>query len=166
MRLRPPFSKAVSFGLYEGVLASVLHHYKFGGIRRLHRPLSRLLPDIGLCADFLVPVPLSSAALRRRGFNQSLLITRRLSMEKGIPLVADGLVKNRDTRPQVGLNMRERASNLKGAFTATRSFSGKKVVLVDDVMTTGATVSECTAELLKAGADEVSVLTLARACVL
>ena len=114
-------------------------------------------------ADALVPVPLSLEGLRLRGFNQSLLLAHRVSRKRGIALVMDGLVKVRDTHPQIGLSARERAVNLKGAFRAERDFSGKRVALVDDVMTTGATAAACSRQLLKAGAADVVVLTLARA---
>jgi predicted amidophosphoribosyltransferase len=78
----------------------------------------------------------------------------------------DGLFKKVDTLPQIGLSAKERTKNLRGAFVATRQFRGNRVLLVDDVMTTGATASECSKQLIEAGASEVVVLTLARAAAL
>lgn len=114
-------------------------------------------------ADALVPVPLSIEGLRQRGFNQSLLLAHHVSKKTGVALEMDGLVKVRDTHPQIGLSAKERAANLRGAFRAARDFRGERVVLVDDVMTTGATAAACARQLLKAGAADVVVLTLARA---
>ncbi len=116
--------------------------------------------------EAVVPVPLSIRGLRSRGFNQSLLLAKTVSDKKKIPLVIDGLLKKADTPPQIGLSAKERAKNLRGAFIATRQFSGRRVMLVDDVMTTGATANECSRQLIKAGASEVVVLTLARAAAL
>jgi len=116
--------------------------------------------------DAAVPVPLSIKGLRERGFNQALLLCRVISKSTKIPMVMDGLVKIRETKPQVGLSAKERADNLKKAFGAKRDFKGLSVLLVDDVMTTGATVNECAKQLLKAGAKDVKAVTLARANIL
>jgi ComF family protein len=138
--------------------------YKFHGLRRLHTPLGKLLLEIDITAmDAIIPVPLGIKGLRERGFNQSLLLAKVISENAKIPLVMDGLMKIRETHPQVGLSAKERARNLKGAFIAKRDFRGKKLLLVDDVMTTGTTANECAKELFKAGAEDVAALTLARA---
>ncbi len=163
--IRPPlFSRAICFGLYDGVLANAINVFKFQKIRRLYRPLGKLLLDLDVKEmDAVIPVPLSAKGLRERGFNQSLLLSKFISDKTGIPLIADGLVKNIETHPQIGLSARERVSNLRRAFDTTRPFTGMSLLLVDDVMTTGATVNECTKQLLKAGAEGVVVLALARA---
>jgi ComF family protein len=164
IRNAPAFSKAIAFGIYEGVLADAIHFYKFRGIRRLHAPLGRFLLSFDMTGiDALIPVPLSVKGLRERGFNQSLLLARIISLKKGVPLIMNGLTKRMDTSPQVGLSAARRASNIKGAFSAVCEFRDMSLMLVDDVMTTGATVRECAKELLKEGAREVSVLALARA---
>lgn len=80
--------------------------------------------------------------MRRRGFNQSLLLAKAVADNKDIPLIIDGLLKKDDTPPQVGLSAKDRTNNLKGAFAAAKKFTGKRVLLVDDVMTTGAMVNE------------------------
>jgi ComF family protein len=154
----------MSFGLYDGALSSAIHIFKFQKIKRLAKPLGRLLLEFDLSGiDAIIPVPLSTKGLRERGFNQSLLLAKVVADSKKIPLVMDGLYKEKETRPQLGLSAKERAANLKGAFRAKGDFKGKKLLLVDDVMTTGATARECSKQLLKAGAETVVVLTLARA---
>ena len=162
---KPPyFSKAMSFGLYDGILAAALHFFKFHRIKRLHRPLGEFLVDFDLSGiDAVMPVPLTIKGLRERGFNQSLLLAKAVSDRKKIPLIMDGLVKKTETAPQIGLSKKERRLNLKNAFRTTRTFPGMKILLVDDVMTTGSTTNECSKELLRAGAASTTVLTLARA---
>ena len=164
MKKPPLFSKAMSFGLYEDTLASAIHLFKFQRIRRLHRPLGDLLLGFDMTGiDALIPVPLSIRGLRERGFNQSLLLAKALSDRNKVPLIMDGLFKKTETRAQIGLSKNERRLNLKGSFKTGRKFSGMRLLLVDDVMTTGSTANECSKALLSAGADEVLVLTLARA---
>jgi len=152
------------FGLYEGVLAEAISIFKFQGIRRLARPLGRLLLDLDIPqTDAVIPVPLTSKGLRRRGFNQSLLIARVIAQNTQVPLFMDTLFKVRETPPQIGLSARERKSNLKNTFTVAGDIKDKRILLIDDVMTTGATITECSKVLLKAGAKEILVITLARA---
>ncbi len=162
---KPPlFSKAMSFGLYEDTLSSAIHFFKFQRIRRLHRPLGELLLGFDMSGiDALIPVPLSVRGLRERGFNQSLLLAKTLSERNRVPLIMDGLFKKKETPAQIGLSKNERGLNLKGSFKAERKFPGMRLLLVDDVMTTGSTANECSKVLLRAGAKEVVVLTLARA---
>lgn len=163
MKKIPPFSKVLSYGLYEGVLAEAINTLKFHGIKRLSRPLGSLLLNLDLPEiDGAVAVPLGIKRLRERGFNQALLIARVVSKEIEIPLMMDILLKKKETPPQIGLSARERLSNLKNAFEAKGNIEGMRLLLVDDVMTTGATVTECSKQLIKAGAKEVIVLTLAR----
>ena len=164
LKKAPPFSKVINFGLYEGVLSDAINHLKFHGLKRLAKTLGRLLLNFDLPdADGIVPVPLTVKRLRERGFNQSLLIARVMSKEIKIPLLVDILFKKKETPPQTGLSAKERLSNLKNAFEVKGNIQGLRLLLVDDVMTTGATVTECSKQLIKAGAEEVVVLTLARA---
>lgn len=161
---KPYYSSALCFGLYSGALRETISLMKFSGIRRLARPLAELLNELPIPPmDGVVPVPLTRRTLRERGFNQTLLLARKLSQSRGIPLFMDTLVKKKDTPPQIGLSAKERVSNLRNAFSATGSAAGRKLILVDDVMTTGATVGECAKTLINAGAEEVLVVTLARA---
>ncbi len=159
----PPFSKVITFGIYEGALAEAINQLKFHNVRRLSGPLGTLLSNISLPAiNGIVPVPLHIKSLRERGFNQSLLIARTLSRRRTIPLFIDMLIKKKETPPQIGLSARERISNVRKAFAARGNIKGLRILLVDDVVTTGATVRECSHELLNAGAREVIVATIAR----
>jgi ComF family protein len=164
LKQTPPFSQVINYGLYEGVLAEAINQFKFHGIRRLSKPLGTILLDLEIPKmDGIIPVPLSRKGLHKRGFNQSLLVARVIAKKTGIPLFMDTLLKKRETLPQVGLSAHDRSVNLKNAFKAAGNIRGMHLLLIDDVMTTGATVTECSRELLKAGAEEVIVLTLARA---
>jgi ComF family protein len=160
----PAFSRAAFFGLYDATLASVIHHYKFLGIRRLSRPLAELLLFYDTTEiDAVIPVPLSHCGLQDRGFNQALLLAYALSKKKRLPLIIDTLRKVADTPPQVGLSAKERIANVRKAFACTGKVSGMDILLIDDVMTTGATVNACARQLLNSGANSINVLTLARA---
>lgn len=164
MQKAPPFSRVITYGLYEGVLAQAIHQFKFHRIRRLSKPLGNLLLHLDIPhADGIIPVPLSKKGLIARGFNQSLLISHIIAKHTGITLCMDFLFKTKDTPPQIGLSARERLSNLKNAFEVHGNLKDLRVLLVDDVITTGATVRECSKMLMKAGAQEVIVLALARA---
>jgi ComF family protein len=159
----PPFLMAINYGLYEGVLAEAINQLKFHGVKRLSKPLGMLMQGLDLpVMDGIVPVPLNVKRLRERGFNQSLLIARVISKKIRVPLLMDILLKKKETPPQVGLSAKERLLNLKNAFDVKGDVNGLRLLLVDDVMTTGATVTECSKTLMKAGAKEVIVLTLAR----
>lgn len=121
-----------------------------------------LLPLLPTDADFLVPVPLHPSRLEERGFNQSQLLAKRLALRSGVPL-CETLVRVRNTPHQVGLSRSARQDNLQQAFTVRKKhlMTGKTVVLVDDVMTTGSTIEHCARELHKAGAKAVFGLVLA-----
>jgi competence protein ComFC len=161
---RPPFSKVIFYGIYDGVLAEAISQMKFHGLKRLSRHLGTFLLDCEIPAvDGVLPVPLSVKGLRERGFNQSLLVARVLSKNLQVPLYMDVLFKKRETLPQIGLSKKERLANLKKAFEVKGDIRGLRLLLVDDVMTTGATVTECSKVLMNAGAQEIIVLTLARA---
>ncbi|MDA8084902.1 MAG: ComF family protein [Nitrospiraceae bacterium] len=160
----PPFSQVISYGIYDSVLAAAIHAFKFRKIRRLYKPLGSLMAELPLPpADAVVAVPLSAACLRERGFNQSLLLAKTIAAATRAPLFPDGLLKKGETLPQIGLTAKERSANLRGAFTAGRSFRGMNLLLVDDVVTTGATARACAQELARAGASRIVVAALARA---
>jgi ComF family protein len=167
MRKTPPFSKILPYGLYEGVLAEAIHQFKFHGVRRLFKPLGKLLLHLDIPhTDGIVPVPLSKKGLIQRGFNQSLLLSRVIAKQSEVPLFVDSLFKIKETPPQIGLSARERLMNLRNAFEVHGNLKDLRLLLVDDVITTGATVRECSRMLMKAGAKEVIVLSLARASLL
>ena len=114
--------------------------------------------------DVIIPVPLSLARLRNREYNQSLLLADRLSQARNIPFSYDNLVRTRETAPQTELSRAVRLKNLRRAFAVRRpaDITGQRILLVDDVFTTGTTVNECAKALRKAGAADVYVCTLAR----
>lgn len=176
----PAFDGARSFGLYGGRLRHAVLRLKFTGQERLGEHLGELLAptwdSLPLTGDFgpplIVPVPLHPSRRRERGFNQSELLAeglvRALGKQSGgvAPQVAKAcLRRNRATPPQTGLSVAARRENPRGAFAVVKpdAVQGRAIVLVDDVMTTGATLSACARALKRAGAAQVMGLTLARA---
>ncbi|MDP1758759.1 MAG: ComF family protein [Thermodesulfovibrionales bacterium] len=160
----PSFSVVLNYGIYSDARAEAINLMKFSGLRRFANPLGKLLLNLEMPeCDGIIPVPLSKNALRERGFNQSLLMAKVISKNLRIPVHMDTLLKIKDTLPQVGLNAKERMKNLRGAFKASGKISSLRLLLLDDVMTTGATARECSKTLMSAGAKEVIVITLARA---
>ncbi len=164
----PPFARVVTAGIYDRALRQAIHRFKFDGAIGLDRPLAHLLARVlgeapENAFDLLVPVPLHPARLRHRTYNQSLLLGRELSRLTGLPLRSELLRRLRPTPPQQGLDAEERRRNLRGAFAAPKPLHGQRILLLDDVLTTGATARECSSVLLDAGASEVSVAVLARA---
>jgi ComF family protein len=163
----PAFDYARSAALYAGPLREALHALKFRGKRALARPLAELVlevagPVFAPDVEALVPVPLAGARLRARGFNQADLIAERVGAALAIPVRGRWLVRTRETAPQSDLGPTEREANVRGAFAAARGAAGRHVVLIDDILTTGATAGECARALRTAGARRVGVATVAR----
>jgi len=161
------FDAAYSFGAYEGALRELIHLLKYDRIRTLARPLGDLL----MAAypreerfDAIVPMPLHWRRRWRRGFNQSELLAREMSRRCGVPVIR-AVRRVRATASQAGLTNAKRRANVAGAFAPARRrpVRGLRVLLVDDVMTTGATASACSRALKSAGAKYVAFLALARA---
>jgi len=172
------FGMARAVGVYDLSLMAAIHGFKYGEKVGMAAPLSMLLLNAyhhfwhDRPVDVVVPVPLFGRRLRKRGFNQVYLALRYWEDRKWqdtlpVPLVVEkeALRRRRSTLPQTGLGRRDRMQNVKNAFTlgVSGSILQKRVLLVDDVYTTGATVNECARILLKEGAETVDVLTLARA---
>lgn len=163
-----PFIRARSAYTYDGAVLEAIHKLKYRGKVTLACPLGALIAGAAIlpeaAPDLIVPVPLHKKRLRHRGFNQSLLLSREVSKALCVPLDYINLKRVRETEQQINLTALERVRNVSGAFEAGRTeiFKGKKVLLVDDVFTTGATITECSRVLKKAGAT-VFALTLARA---
>ena len=165
---------ARSAGAYEGSLRELVHAFKFEGRRQLAEPLANLMCRRGLHvlegADAVVPVPLHPVRLLRRGFNQA----DDLAREVGLP-VWRLLRRRRHGPPQASLPAPRRRANLRRAYAMSlrcalpesmrRAFAGRTVVLIDDVMTTGATLDACARTLLENGVRDVRALTVARAVV-
>lgn len=162
--VKPVFERVIAFGIYEGVLKEIIHHMKFKKIRRLAIMLGKALGQLELPpADSIIPVPLDLPGLRHREFNQAAIMAKELSRIKKIPLSLNSLRKARETLPQSSLPKSERKENVKGAFFVVKSLSGERIILVDDVVTTAATVNECARTLKNSGAASITVVTAARA---
>jgi ComF family protein len=174
-RAEPNFARAAAYGSYESGLRELIHLLKYGGVRPAANVLGRMLADAisnlePELADFVVvvPVPLHRSKFRQREFNQAELIARAATKiqhpQDRLRLCPDVLVRKRETASQIGLSRRQRRENLRGAFAVAQpeAVKGHEVLVVDDVFTTGATVSECTRVLLRAGASKVWVATVAR----
>ena len=153
---------------FAGSLAIAVRRFKLDRQPALAHPLGDLLaPSLAACAgaDAFVPVPLHPLRLRAREFNQASLLCRAARRRARSPVPVEELLDRvRDTPPQLGLSAKERRANLRHAFAVPRPAraAGRHLVLVDDVITTGATAAACTAALLAAGARRVDVLALAR----
>jgi ComF family protein len=170
----PPFAKAAAYGSYEGGLRELIHLLKYDHVRPASSVLGRMLAEVieGLAPLFkaevlVVPVPLSPRKLRQRGFNQSEAIARAaLKLVRGDALVlrTTALERRRETQSQTGLSRHQRQENVRGAFAVAspEQVAGREVLLVDDVFTTGTTVSECARILRRAGASNIYVATVAR----
>lgn len=163
LRKRPPYSRILYYGIYDGALKESIHLLKFQGIKRLAKPLSDLLLTLPIKEyDAVVPVPLHSKKLKEREFNQTALLGRQISKATKTPLLLNSLVKTRETKLQTEVGRKGRLTNLKKAYAFSGDINGLRLLLVDDVITTGATVSECAATLKRAGAREIEVIALAR----
>lgn len=160
------FDAAYCYGAYEGTLRELIHLYKYGRIRPLARPLGEMLASAlprEQTFEAVLAVPLHWRRRLARGFNQSALLGREVARRYGLRVIG-AVRRRRATESQAGLSNARRRQNVAGAFRVTRpeAIAGRRVLLVDDVMTTGATASACAAALKRAGARYVAVLTLAR----
>lgn len=172
-RAAPPFQRAAAFGAYDGVLRDLIHLLKYRGVHPVAQLLGRLLKqtlaDVQLPEQLVVvPVPLYKRKRNERGFNQAEEIAREFVRQRasaGIQLDTSSLVRTRPTESQTGLTRHQRRANVRGAFSVVKPerIAGKSVLVVDDVMTTGTTAGECARVLLRAGAKQVFVATVARA---
>ncbi len=170
LRKPPPYSLCRSLFVYNEVMRKVIHDFKFGkdlvmlaGIKQL---CGNVVPSEFSGPALVVPVPLHNSRLRRRGFNQSFLLAKLLfNKNKNVRFVPELLQRVKNTVSQSGLTKKERGQNLKNVFQVKKKtqLTGENVYVVDDVMTTGTTVSECAETLVNAGCCSVSVLTIARA---
>ena len=160
------FTAARAPYLYEGPVSAMIRKLKYHNAMDLAPILAQLLADywkkIQWEADVVIPIPLSEKRRMQRGYNQSELIAKDFGITVGIPCDTRALMKQQDTPHQVGLSAEERQANLKGAFAAEpKLVRGKRILLLDDVMTTGSTFSECSDVLLKTGAKSVYCLSVA-----
>lgn len=158
-----------SFGFYyEGRLRDAIHAFKFNGNKKTGRQLVRLVMDkiVSLSGEFdcIVPVPVSEKRLRERGFNQSFIISEEIAGTTGCELLYRALVKRTGGRDQFTLSRKERRKNVKGLFVVAdkASVKGRRILLVDDLFTTGYTAREAARTLKAAGSGDVLFFALAR----
>ena len=180
-RVERPFGRAVAYGSYDAGLRELIHLLKYNGVRPAANVLGRMLAEAIAALDpqfeqrgmfdrpiAVIPVPLYKTRLRQRGFNQAELIARAAvkfyTGSAPLEVVSGVLQRTRDTHSQIGLTSHQRRENLRGAFAVPRAseITGREVILVDDVYTTGTTAAECSRVLRKAGASQVWVATVAR----
>lgn len=157
-----------AYGIFEGVLKEVIHLFKYGKKVELSNVLGDLMcKALERCDwdfEYIVPVPLHKKKEHLRTFNQTKLLADFISKKRGIPIF-HGLKKSIDTPSQVGLSYNERRTNILDCFSLkdNKKIEGKSLLLIDDVMTTGTTIEECSRTLLEGGAKEVYGLCIAYA---
>lgn len=162
------FEQAMSVFEYSPALQRLIYRFKYGEETYLYRNLGdfmaqKLKSNISWDYDFLIPVPLHKKRSLHRGYNQAYLLTKSISQSLNVHIAKDVLHRTKDTMVQAGLKKTDRLENLKGAFEVSKGnyLKDKKIVLVDDIYTTGSTVNECSRVLREAGAEKVYVLALA-----
>jgi len=168
--MRRYFTFARAVGTYEGVLKKAIWLFKYEGKTGLQNILGHLMVDSIIHLewinkiDIIVPIPLCKARLRKRGYNQSALLAGFIGKKLSIPVSRNNLKRIKATITQASLKRNQRIRNVYNAFCIQqpKEFSGKRVLLIDDVFTTGATSNECSRILKKSGASDIFVLTIAR----
>lgn len=161
----PAFRGSRAALAYEFPVDALVHAFKYAGDLPVGEALAELLQTAVRGADrpdALVPMPLHPARLRERGFNQALELARRVGRDLHVPVLARACRRLRDTAPQASLPWKERAANIRGAFACEADLSRKRIAIVDDVMTTGHTLSELARALVRAGTAEVWCWVVAR----
>jgi len=164
----PPFEAMRSWAIFEGPIRHAIHSLKYRRNVALGDALARYLVEyvrnVGWRVDMVVPVPLGRQRLKQRGYNQAGLLAKPVSIIQDWHYSPQAVLRFRETRSQVGLSAMERRENISNAFRADPvQVSGKVILLMDDVVTTGATLAACSDALREAGAKTVYALTLARA---
>ncbi len=167
----PPFDRLRSVALYDGLARDLVHSLKYRDRTDLAPMMAGWMLRAGdgsvQAADLIIPVPLHRFRLLWRKFNQAAELARAIGARSGKPVLLDAVRRTKRTRRQIGLGQRAREENVRGAFSITpagrEALFGRRVVLIDDVYTTGATVAAVTRMLKRAGASDVTVLTFARA---
>ena len=166
----PPMYRLMrSWAVFDSPIQNALHTLKYrrnitGFGDALANQMAGFVHSLNWPLDGIIPVPLGRQRLKERGYNQVALVARPLAYEMRVAYLPDALWKRRETRSQVGLNMEQRRENVSKAYQAQPfAVQRKSVLLMDDVATTGSTITACTEALLAAGAQEVYALTIARA---
>jgi ComF family protein len=164
----PAYRMMRSWAVFDSPIQNGLHTMKYRRNIGLGEAIAMQTADfvhsLHWQLDVLIPVPLGKKRLKERGYNQVALVARPLAYQIGIRYEPDALWKTRETRSQVGLTISQRSENVQNAYQADSTVvKDKSILIMDDVATTGSTISACTAALRSAGAQEVYVLTIARA---
>lgn len=160
-----PWERFFFHGAYQGLLRDLILRFKSSHDLYLAGLLGGLLathPEIAGPYDAVIPLPLHATRLRERGFNQAAELAAPLAKRLGVPVFRTGLVRIKKTRSQTGLSLRERKDNVRGIFTAARNVAGLRLLLVDDIATTCASLENAAAALLSSGAAAMDVAVLAR----
>ena len=157
-----------SWAVFDSPIQDALHTMKYRGNVALGDALASQMQDflrsLQWKVDLIIPIPLGKQRLKERGYNQVAVVAQPLAYHLGLDYAPQALWKSRDTRSQVGLNISQRRENVQDAYQADRSIvNGKSILLMDDVSTTGSTLSSGTEALLAAGARDVYAVTVARA---
>lgn len=161
----PHFDGTIALYRYDFPVDRLIHAFKYGGQLALAGWLGHRLGDAltGHACDRIIPMPLHPARLKQRGFNQSGEIARAVSRRLRLPLDLSSCRRSRSTSPQAELPLKERGANVRGAFECVADLSGQSILLIDDVMTSGATLNECARVLKLHGAARVDAAVVARA---
>jgi ComF family protein len=164
-----PFASIISIFDYNEHTQSLIRNIKYSGKRALAADLAGYAPGMSSLSsrfDMIIPVPLHWTRLRKRGYNQAEWFAKGISSITEIPVVSDAVYRVRSTGTQTKLDKSERGDNIRNAFALRKRsealITGKRVLLVDDVITTGATIAECANVILAAGSESVTVMSIAR----
>ncbi len=168
---KPTFSVARAVGRYENTLLEAIHRFKYDRKIYTGEVLGKLMAEFAYPAfnisdySLIMPVPLHAGRLRERGFNQAVILAKEISKKYHLPLDFLSLTRHIYTEPQINLGKKDREANVKGVFSVADHgrITGQRIILVDDVFTSGSTVRECARILMKNKAESVAILTLARA---
>ena len=161
----PAFTRTFAIFSYEFPVDRIIHAFKYGHQLAIADWASEIFVQAlaGEPYDLIIPLPLHPDRLRQRGFNQSAEIARRLGKKLRLPLDCHSLIRTRATAPQAELALKERTRNVRGAFECQRDLNGQRLLLIDDVMTTGATLREAARILKLHGAAQIDIAVIARA---
>ncbi|MFO7983604.1 MAG: ComF family protein [Desulfuromonadales bacterium] len=168
LRKKPSYERVLAGAHYDGSLREAIHRFKYRGDIGLESALARTVGEsfardiLDFSPDLMIPVPLHVGRLRERTYNQAQLLALRLGKMLTIPVDSRLLQRTRATDSQQRLSGRARRANLRGAFEGADELAQRRILLIDDVMTTGATVEECSREMMRCGAESVLVAVLAR----
>ncbi len=171
LQKRPVYKKTFSPLIYEGFIRDVIIKAKFEGkffyytrlLELVYSYFEKEMEELKNSAKVIVPIPLSKERLIERGYNQSMIIAKFLSKKLKLPILYDKLIRVKNTKPQSKLGEKDRIENIKGAFLLKKTDKTDKIVLVDDIITSGATINEAALALKKGGVNEIQVFSLCRA---